>query len=162
MFRKKLLLIGLGFILLIIKVIYPQEESQNIDKKHSFGIGYGTNKSFNLFQYTYNVKLSKHISFFALAGMWNYGGVGLSWQSNHDENGFLIGLSSGATIGGAAFNCISSSYQWRLGNISKNISKNLYFSLGISSYSTQYYNKVLEEDINKHEYFPVISLDYHF
>ena len=127
---KKLLIIALLFV---VGVMYPQEESQNIDKKHSFGIGYGTNKSFNLFQYTYNVKLSKHISFFALAGMWNYGGVGLSWQSNHDENGFLIGLSSGATLGEGAFNCISSSYQWRLGNISNNF----YFSLGINSYSTQ-------------------------
>ena len=116
------------------------------------------NKSFNLFQYTYNVKLSKHISFFALAGVWNYGGVGLSWQSNHDENGFLIGLSAGATFGEVAFNCISSSYQWRLGNISKNF----YFSLGISSYSIQYYDKVLEEDIKKQEYFPVISLDRRF
>ena len=152
---KKLLIIALLFV---VGVMYPQEESQNIDKKHSFGIGYGTNKSFNLFQYTYNVKLSKHISFFALAGMWNYGGVGLSWQSNHDENGFLIGLSSGATLGEGAFNCISSSYQWRLGNISKNI----YFALGISSYSTQYYNKVLEEDIKRHEYFPVISFDRRF
>ena len=145
-------------LLLIVGVIYPQEESQNIDKKHSFSFGYGTNKSFNIFQYTYNVKLSKHISFFVLTGMFNYGGLGLSWQSNYDGNGFLIGLTSGASLGEVAFNCISSSYQWRLGNISNYF----YFSLGISSYSTQYYNKVLEEDIKRHEYFPVISFDRRF
>ena len=146
-------------LLLFFGIIYPQEESQNIDKKHSFGFGYGTNKSFNIFQYTYNVKLSKHISFFVLTGVLNYGGVGLSWQSNYDGNGFLIGLSSGASFGEVAFNCISSSYQWKLGNIFKN---NFYFSLGISSYSTKYYNKVLQKDIKGHEYFPVISLDRRF
>ena len=155
---KKLLII----LLLIVECVFAKDGIESADKKHSLGFGYGTNKSFNIFQYTYNVKLSKHISFFALAGMWNYGGVGLSWQSNHDENGFLIGLSSGATLGEGAFNCISSSYQWRLGNISKNFSESLYFSLGISSYSSQYYNKVLEEDIKRQEYFPVISLDRRF
>ena len=121
------MILRLTILLLIVGMIYPQEESQYIDKKHSFGFGYGTNKSFNLFQYTYNVKLSQHISFFALAGVWNYGGIGFTWQSNHDENGFLIGLSTGAAFGEVAFNCISSSYQWRLGNTSKNF----YFSLGI-------------------------------
>ena len=141
------------FILLIIGVIYPQEESQYSDKKHSFGFGYGTNKSFNLFQYTYNVKLSKHISFFALAGVWNYGGIGFSWQSNHDENGFLIGLSSGASFGEAAFNCISSSYQWRLGKSSN------FFSLGgCYFYNTESY----EDGSSQHGFVPVISFDRRF
>ena len=102
--------------------------------------------------------LSSGLGRSALAGLYNLGGLGLSWQSNYDGNGFLIGLSSGASFGEVAFNCISSSYQWRLGNISNYF----YFSLGISSYSTQYYNKVLEEDIKRHEYFPVISLDRRF
>ena len=68
----------------------------------------------------------------------------------------MIGLSSGTDIGGGAFNCISSSYQWRLWKTS------YFFSLGLSSYSIQYYDKVLEEDIKKQEYLPVISLDRRF
>ena len=138
--------------------VFAKDGIESADKKHSIGIGLGTSKSFNLIQYTYDFKLSKHISFFVLTGVLNYGGVGLSWQSNYDGNGFLIGLSSGASFGEVAFNCISSSYQWRLGNKSENF----YFSLGISSYSTQYYNEVLEEDIKKQEYIPIISLDRRF
>ena len=148
----------LTILLLIIGFVFAKDGIESANKKHSIGIGFGTNKSFNLIQYTYDFKLSKHISFFVLTGVWNYGGVGISWQSNYDGNGFLIGLTSGASFGEVAFNCISSSYQWRLGNISKNF----YFSLGISSYSTKYYNKVLEKDIKGHEYFPVISLDRRF
>ena len=146
-------------LLLIVGCVFAKDGNESANKKHSIGIGFGTSKSFNLIQYTYDFKLSKQISFFALAGLYNLGGLGLSWQSNYNNNGFLIGLSSGTTFGEAAFNCISSSYQWRLGNI---YIYNIYFSLGISSYSTQYYNKVLEEDIKKHEYFPVISLDRRF
>ena len=149
---------SLFILLLIVGCVFAKDGIESANKKHSIGIGFGTNKSFNLIQYTYDFKLSKHISFFALAGLYNLAGLGLSWQSNYNENGFMIGLSSGTDIGGGAFNCISSSYQWQLGNTSKNF----YFSLGISSYSIQYYDKVLEEDIKKQEYFPVISLDRRF
>ena len=140
-------------LLLIVGCLFAQEETKNNYKKHSIALGFGTNKSFNLIQYTYNLKLSEHLSFFALAGLWNLGGIGLSWQSNHDENGFMIGLSSGTDIAEGAFFCISSSYQWRLWKTS------YFFSLGLSASSIQYYNNVLEKDIIKQEYYPVISLD---
>ena len=143
----------LTILLLIVGCVFAKDGIESANKKHSIGIGFGTNKSFNLIQYTYDFKLSKHISFFALAGLYNLAGLGLSWQSNYNENGFMIGLSSGTDIGEGAFNCISSSYQWRLWKTS------YFFSLGLSSYSIQYYNKVLEKDIKKQEYHPVISLD---
>ena len=75
----------LTILLLIVGCVFAKDGIKSANKKHSIGIGFGTNKSFNLIQYTYDFKLSKHISFFALAGLYNLAGLGLSWQSNYNS-----------------------------------------------------------------------------
>jgi hypothetical protein len=84
-------------------------------KKHSIGIGIGTNKTFNLIQYTYDLKLSESFSLYGLIGYANLFGLGVAWQQNYNDNGLMLGWSRGVDVDESAFGSIALSYQWRLG-----------------------------------------------
>ena len=133
---------------------------EHIKNNHSIGIGVSINKSFNIIQYTYDIKLSKNTSIFALLGYGNIIGLGLTWQSNYNENGYMFGMSGGVDVSGSPFRNFATSYQWRLGESSR------YFSLGLLLYSFQitYYGYSNDESYSKMKkiIFPIISYDYRF
>ena len=102
------------------------------NKRHSIGIGFGTNKTFNIIQYTYDLKLSKSVSLYGLIGFGNLFGLGVAWQQNYNDNGLMLGWSGGIDVEGASFGSLALSYQWRLGQ------NHTFFSLGLASYAYEY------------------------
>ncbi|MAJ43466.1 MAG: hypothetical protein CMF96_01810 [Candidatus Marinimicrobia bacterium] len=133
---------------------------EHIKNNHSIGIGISNNKSCNIIQYTYDLKLTKNTAVFCLLGFGNFYGLGLTWQSNYNENGFMIGLSGGADVGSSPFISSAISYQWRLGNSS------FYLSLGLLQYYYQktyyYYHNGKSDSKMEKVIFPIISYDYRF
>ena len=145
----------------VLKDIKSIEYRSDIsDKKSSIGIGL-TNKTFNLIQYTYDLKLSKNIAIYSVLGIGNIG-LGLAWQSNYNDNGWMVGWSGGQDLQGEPFGCFSVSYQWRLGN------KPYFISLGISNYSwmqkhsTNVGGNYTSWHERKTSIVPIISLDRRF
>jgi len=110
-----------------------KKTSSIINKNKSIGLGFGTNKTFNILQYTYDLKLSKNFSIYSLLGFGNLYGLGIAWQQNYNENGLMVGWSGGIDIDESAFGSFSVSYQWRLKESST------FLSLGISSYAYEQY-----------------------
>ena len=158
--KKLILILSLGICFTQTADVDNKKSSSNIsDKKNSIGIGLLTNKTLNLIQYTHDYKLSDNFAIFGLLGYGNLLGVGLTWQSKYNENGFMIGWSGGVVVGGASFGSFAISYQWRLGNNSN------YLSLGLLNYA--YYQSYY--DYYGYEWqeietiiLPVISYDYRF
>jgi hypothetical protein len=125
-----------------IEIMKKQIIGDNTDiseKNHSIGFGFLTNKTYNLLQYTYDIKLNDNFSIYGLLGIGNLYGLGIAWQKNYNENGLMIGWSGGIDVGDDPFGSFSVSYQWRIGE-----SQN-FFSLGTSNFL-----------------FPIISLDRRF
>ena len=133
------------------------DSSAIFNKKSSIGIGL-TNKSFNYIQYTYDFKLSRNTALFVLLGYGNALGVGLAVQNNYNDNGMMLGLSSGTNVNGNSFANISVAYQWRLGK------KSHFLSLGLSSYAFRVTNHSLyssHTEVTK-SMIPIIAYDYRF
>ena len=80
-----------------------KSESNIFDKNHSIGIGFLTNKNYNVFQYTYDVKLSDNMAIFGLLGFGNIAGLGLTWQSNYNNNGLMVGWGGGVNVAGNSY-----------------------------------------------------------
>ena len=97
------------------------------DKTWSIGVGLVTNKQLNLLQFTKDFKLTKNISLFAALGYINVIGLGITAQSNYNENGLIFGLSGGKDGSEKIFGSLSLAYQWRLG------ASSTFFSLGLSN-----------------------------
>ena len=112
-----------------------KKTSSIFNKKNSIGLGFGTNKTFNILQYTYDLKLSKNFSIYGLLGFGNLYGLGFAWQQNYNENGLMVGWSRGIALNENAFGSFSVSYQWRLKESST------FLSLGISSYAHEEYTR---------------------
>ena len=133
---------------------------EQIENKHSVGVGISNNKSCNIIQYTYDLKLSKNTAFFFLLGFGNFCGLGFTWQSNYNSNGLMIGLSGGVDVSSSPFRSSAISYQWRIEDSS------FYFSLGLLQYYYQktYYGYYNGNNNSKMEkiIFPIISFDYRF
>ena len=137
-----------------------KSESNIFDKNHSIGIGFGTNKSFNILQYTYDLKLSDNSALFALLGYGNIFGLGITWQSNYNDDGFMVGWSGGMDVEGDSFGSLSLSYQWRFNNTSN------FISLGLSSNASVVteYDWYYDDDVETTYTFvmPIISFDKRF
>jgi len=129
------------------------------NKRHSIGIGIGTNKTFNLIQYTYDLKLSESVSLYGLIGFGNIFGLGVAWQQNYNDNGLMLGWSGGVDIDERAFGSLTLSYQWRLGQTQN------FFSLGLTSYAYEYesysYYGGWETELMQ-VFLPVLSIDRRF
>ena len=129
------------------------------NKRHSIGIGIGTNKTFNIIQYTYDLKLSKSVSLYGLIGFGNLFGLGVAWQQNYNDNGLMLGWSGGIAVDGLAFGSLALSYQWRLGQTQN------FFSLGLASYAYEYesysYYGGWETELIQ-MFVPVLSIDRRF
>lgn len=135
-------------------------QSDIFSKKHSIGLGLGTSKTSNLFLYTYDFELHKNFSLYGLIGLDNLFGIGLAWEQNYNENGLMLGLSTGMNFLLYPFRNLSLSYQWRIRKTQN------FVSLGISSYSWQY--AVIDtSSLDDRTYWdsgfvPVISIDRRF
>ena len=70
----------------------------SIFNKNSIGLSFGTNKTFNILQYTYDLKLSKNFSIYDLLGFGNLYGLGFAWQQNYNENGLMVGWGRGIAL----------------------------------------------------------------
>ena len=129
------------------------------NKRHSIGIGIGTNKTFNIIQYTYDLKLSKSVSLYGLIGFGNLFGLGVAWQQNYNDNGLMLGWSGGIDVEGASFGSLALSYQWRLGQ------NHTFLSLGLASYAYEYesysYYGGWETELIQ-MFVPVLSIDRRF
>jgi hypothetical protein len=146
----------------IVPVKSPNNKSDISNKNNSIGIGIGTNKSFNVIQYTHDFRISKGNSIFIMLGYGNLFGLGWTYQSNYNENGLMIGWGGGTDVNGDSFGSFSGSYQWRLGN------SNAFFSLGFTSfaytvrrYNYSDYGGYYTDDIET-VIMPVISIDTRF
>ena len=137
-----------------------KSESNIFDKNHSIGIGIGTNKSFNILQYTYDLKLSDNAALFALLGYGNIFGLGITWQSNYNDDGFMVGWSGGMDVEGASFGSLSLSYQWRLKNSSNFISLGLSSNASVVTEYDWYYDEYVESTYTF--VLPIISFDKRF
>ena len=129
------------------------------NKRHSIGIGFGTNKTFNIIQYTYDLKLSESVSLYGLIGFGNLFGLGVAWQQNYNDNGLMLGWSGGIDVAGSAFGSLALSYQWRLGQ------NHTFFSLGLASYAYEYesYSYYGDWETELIQMFvPVLSIDRRF
>ncbi len=144
---------------LITGTISNKIKSDIENKKHSIGIGFGTNKTFNLIQYTYDLKLSESFSIYGLIGFGNLFGLGVAFQQNYNDNGLMVGWSGGVDIDELAFGSFTLSYQWRLGQTQN------FFSLGVSSYAYEYrsysYYGGWETELIQ-MFVPVLSIDRRF
>ena len=80
-----------------------KKTSSIFNKKNSIGLGFGTNKTFNILQCTYNLKLSKNFSIYGLLGFGNLYGLGFAWQQNYNENCLMVGWSRGIALNENAF-----------------------------------------------------------
>ena len=150
--KKLILILSLGICFTQTADVDNNKSSSNIsDKKNSIGIGFLTNKSPNLIQYTHDYKLSDNYAIFGSLGFGSLLGLGIVWQSNYNANGMMI--AGAAVYSGETFVNLSFSYQWRLGKSSN------FFSLG-GSYA--YYSETLEDGSSQHGPMPVISFDRRF
>ena len=120
-----------------------------------------TNKMFNLIQLSTDMKISKNFALFGYIGTGNAYGAGITFQSDYNKSGLIIGLSKGVDLDkGEAFST-SFAYQWE-------IKKSTFISLGISTYSTSHSvvfydmtstsSRIEREDL----LMPVISYDFRF
>ena len=138
---------------LIQEIDNTSSKSNIINKKNSIGIGFGTNKSVNAIQYTYDIKLSRNTALFGLLGSKNILlGFGLTWQSNYNENGWMIGFCSGGDERKNLLGSFSLSYQWQLGN------KPNFLSIGWSGY---YSITIIDYEHNS-DGWPILSFDRRF
>ena len=130
-------------------------ESNNYLKNNSISIGCLTNKSMNMIQYTKDIRLSENMAIFGVIGFFNHYGLGLSWQEDYNENGYLIGLSF-IKNDDYDFMSFAVSNQKLFGNHTN------FFSLGLMIY----YRFPNENKIeNKHALLslaPIISMDFRF
>ena len=128
-------------------------------KKHSIGIGLGTNKTMNFIQYTHDLKLSESFSIYGLFGFPNLTGLGVAWQQNYNDNGLMLGWSGGVDVTGWSFGSLALSYQWRLGQTQN------FFSLGLVSYAYTIATRNKYFGWSTEIYtipFPVLSIDRRF
>ena len=132
-----------------------KKTSSIFNKKSSIGLGIGTNKTFNILQYTYDLKLSKNFSIYGLLGFGNLYGLGFAWQQNYNENGLMAGWSRGNGSWNA-FGSFSISYQWRLKESST------FLSLGISSFAYEKYYYYSGYYKRVRVFRPIISIDKRF
>ena len=113
---KRLLL----FALLIIRLHAGDSNTLNTPKDSynflSLGIGAAT-KDLSLVQISYNQKLNQNTSFFGLLGLPTLFGLGISWQQNYNDNGWVIssgiGINPIAQVDWSVYN-VGISYQWKL------------------------------------------------
>ena len=144
---------------LVTETISNKIDPKYWNKKHSIGIGIGTNKTFNIIQYTYDLKLSKSVSLYGLIGFGNLFGLGVAWQQNYNDNGLMLGWSGGIDVDGLAFGSLALSYQWSLGQ------SPTFFSLGVTSwaYEARYYSYFGGWRTEIYQQFvPVLSIDRRF
>lgn len=124
-------------------------------KNNSISIGFLTNKSMNIIQYTKDIKLSDNIAVFGLIGFFNHFGGGLSWQNNYNNDGYMIGICL-LKNNDYNFSSFAISKQWQFSSYPN------YISIGIMNF----YRFPNEEKIdNKHGWLgllPIISYDYRF
>jgi hypothetical protein len=125
------------------------------DKEMSFGVGFFTNKNYNLVQITKDFKISKNWAIFVAAGFGNVFGVGITGQTNYNDNGLIFGWSGGVDYEGYSYGSFSLAYQWRLGKSSN------FLSLGITSAAYEYYDYYYG-NTTATGFIPVISFDYRF
>ena len=127
----------------------------------SIGLGLGTNKSFNIVQLSKDIKLSKNFGLVIFTGFGVMFGLGITAQSDYNNNGIIFGWTGGIDIDERGWGSLSLAYQWRINK------GNTFFSLGMTSvaYETKVYR------YNYHSYdtteyingiMPVISFDYRF
>ena len=133
---KKLLLIGLGFILLIVGLHAGDSDTLNTPKDSynflSLGIGTAT-KDLNLVQISYNQKLNQNTSFYGLLGLPTLFGIGISWQQNYNHNGWVlssgVGINPIAQVDWSVYN-VGISYQWKLWDSPAYLSTGIHIGAG--------------------------------
>ena len=137
--KKLLIIITTGLLFgnseLKLKTILDEERIDEIqksdinDKTKYFSVGFATHKSVNLFQFTKDYRISDNLKYFIYTGVPNFIGLGLTSQSNYNENGIILAISYGIDITGYGMGSLSTAYQWRM---DKNTS---FFSVGVSVWS---------------------------
>ena len=131
------------------------ESPKKIDisnKINSIGLGVFTNKQFNFLQVTQDYKISDKWAVFAAFGFPNICGVGITGQSNYNDNGLISGASLGLDASGDSIISLTAAHQWRIG------SSATFFSLGISRFMT----KNDESEGHAWSTAPIISIDARF
>jgi len=118
---KKLLLIAL----LIVGLHAGESDTLNTSKDShnylSLGIGAASTKALNFVQISYDKKINQNTSYFGLTGLPTIFGLGISWQENYNQNGWVLSACMGFNlllyneIDGTEFN-LGASYQWELWN----------------------------------------------
>ena len=130
-------------------------KNKNYYKSNSISVGFLTNKSMNMIQYTKDIKLSDNMAFFGIIGFFNHYGLGLSWQEDYNRDGYLAGLSF-IKNKDYDFMSFALSKQWLFGNYTN------FLSLGIMTF----YRFSNENKIdNKHAWLglaPIIAIDLRF
>ena len=118
---KKLLLIAL----LIVGLHAGESDTLNTSKDShnylSLGIGAASTKALNFVQISYDKKINQNTSYFGLTGLPTIFGLGISWQENYNQNGWVLSACMGFNlllyneVDGTEFN-LGASYQWELWN----------------------------------------------
>ena len=105
------------------------------NKKHSISTGLMTNKPpVDWLQYTYDFKIDTNSALYIKLGAFANFGLGISYQSNYNNDGIMIALGGGLDFERNIFGSLSCSFQYRLGK-----SQN-FFSYGFSGYYQYYEN----------------------
>ena len=113
-------------LLLIVWLHAGDSDTLNTPKESynflSLGIGAAT-KNLNLIQISYNQKLNQNTSFYGLLGLPTLFGIGISWQQNYNNNGWMLSSGYGynpfiSGISGIDGDMcyLSIMYQWQLWN----------------------------------------------
>ena len=158
---KKLLLLAL----LIVGLYAGNSDTLNTLKDSynflSLGIGAAT-KNINFVQISYDQKLNQHTSFFGLLGIPTIFGLGISWQQNYNQNGWVlsssVGLNPIAPVDQTIYN-LSSSYQWELWDSNAYLSTGMQITAGkiyTDKYIQNFGNEIAWEIIP----YPIASVDW--
>ena len=131
------------FILLIVGCVFAQNASDYLNTKHTLGVGFSTNKSSNILEYTLGVKISDNYIIYGFVGF-PTNGLGLTFQSNYNENGFTFGLAGGIDWNGNNILYVPVSYQWQLGKSSNFLSCGIGF--GLFAYDNVYVLPIISFD----------------
>lgn len=121
------------------------------DKINSLGVGMFTSKQMNFFQLTQDYKISDNWAFVFGLGFPIVYGMGISVQSNYNDNGLIAGATWANDFGLSEIISFTVAHQWRIG------SSNMFFSLGVARFRSP----IIDEFGTRNRWGggPIISID---
>ena len=156
----------------------------NSDNKWSINIGLSATKGGTILGLARNYRIREKTSVFILGGLLTTG-LGVIYEQNYNDNGYVIGAYSGIDLSSVGYNGVygwSYSVQWRIATFIAYqwVFKNQHcFSIGVSSgllkgiysyfesysqYQSEAQRKTIENRFNSLRafIFPIISYEYRF